>query len=128
VKKFIALFVLLSLLTVLLVACGGSSGGGSSSGGHDIHMSDSNFVQTNITINKGESINLIDDAAVPHIIANGTWANGVASNVEESGAPTVNNIQFNGNDSHSIGPFTTSGTFHLYCTVHANMNLTVTVH
>ncbi|MBA2286909.1 MAG: hypothetical protein H0W02_15665 [Ktedonobacteraceae bacterium] len=90
-------------------------------------MNQSNFVQTSITISKGDSINLINDATVPHIIQNGTWDNGVAKNVQESGAPTVNNLQFNGNDSHSIGPFTTTGTFHLYCTVHQNMNLTVTV-
>ncbi len=123
-KKYIALFVLLSLFTVLLVACGGSGGGSAS---HDVHMNQSNFVQTSITISKGDSINLINDATVPHIIQNGTWDNGVAKNVQESGAPTVNNLQFNGNDSHSIGPFTTTGTFHLYCTVHQNMNLTVTV-
>ncbi|MDQ2716395.1 MAG: plastocyanin/azurin family copper-binding protein [Chloroflexota bacterium] len=123
-KKFIALFVLLSLLTTLLVACGGGGGGSAS---HDVHMNQSNFAQPSITISKGGSINLIDDAAVPHIIENGMWDNGIAKNVEESGAPTVNSLQFNGNDSHSIGPFTTSGAFHLYCTVHENMNLTVTV-
>lgn len=31
------------------------------------------------------------------------------------------------NDSAAIGPFNTAGTYHLYCTIHQNMNLTVIV-
>jgi plastocyanin len=27
----------------------------------------------------------------------------------------------------AVGPFNTAGTFHLYCSVHLNMNLTVIV-
>lgn len=127
-KKIIALFALFSLLTVLVVACGGSSGGSSTGGGSGtIHMTDQNFLQQSITISKGSSITVIDDTATPHILANGSWVNGVAQPMQESGAPTVNNLQFNGNDTQTIGPFNTAGTFHIYCTVHTNMNLTVIV-
>ena len=89
-------------------------------------MGDTTFMQSAITIKKGGSVNLIDDTATPHIIQNGTWDNGTAKPGKENGAPTVQQ-QFVGNDTHQIGPFATAGTFQLYCTIHPNMNLTVTV-
>ena len=92
-----------------------------------VHMNGNNFAQSSITISKGQSLMLVDDASVVHIIANGSWSNGSAQPKQESGAPVVNNLQFNGNDSHTIGPFNTAGTYHLYCSVHPGMNLTVIV-
>ena len=122
-KKLIIGFVVLSLVTILVVACGGSSGG---SGSTDVHMSSTTFTQSSVTISKGSSLNLVDDAGVVHIIQNGSWDNGTPKPATESGAPTVN-VQFQGNDSHMVGPFNTAGTYHLYCTVHSGMNLTVIV-
>jgi plastocyanin len=132
-NKFVLSFVMLSFSAVLLTACGGSGSCGSSSssgsGGSTptVHMCGNNFVQTSITISKGQSLALVDDASAGHIIANGSWVNGSAQPKQEPDAPVVNNLQFNGNDSHTIGPFNTAGTFHLYCTVHPGMNLTVIV-
>ncbi len=125
-KKLIGAFVLLTLVTMLVVACGGSSTS-SSSGGGTVHMGDQNFLQPSVTISKGSNLTLVDDTATVHIIANGSWVNGSAQPMQESGAPVVNNLQFNGNDTKTIGPFNITGTFHLYCTVHPNMNLTVVV-
>ncbi len=121
-KKLLAAFILFGLVTVLLAACGGSGGGG----GNDVHLGTSNFVQSSVTLSKGSSLNLIDDTSVVHIIQNGSWVNGTPRPTTEPGAPTVNQ-QFNGNDSHMVGPFNTAGTYHLYCTIHQNMNLTVIV-
>ena len=104
----------------------GSNTGGGASGGTEVHMNDSNFVKNTITISKGGSLLLIDDSSVPHIIQNGTWNNSVAQPAKEAGAPTVQ-AQFQGNDKHSVGPFTTAGTYRLYCVIHPEMNLTVTV-
>ncbi len=59
--------------------------------------------------------------------ANGTWENGTAQPTREGGAPVVKDVNIGGNSSATIGPFTTAGTFKLYCTVHAGMNLTVIV-
>src|SRR5712692_4470946 len=127
-KKVIAAFVVMFLVTMLVVACGGSSGGGGGGSSTDVHMGQTNFTQSSMTISKGSSINLINDTAVPHIIANGMWENNTAQPGAEPGAPTVNNLQFTtANQSQTIGPFTTAGTFHLYCIVHPGMNLTVTV-
>src|SRR5215467_8345240 len=115
--------VVMVVVTVLVVACGGggNAGGGSST---DVHMGQTNFTQASITISKGSSINLINDTAVTHIIANGTWENTTAKPGAEPGAPSVNNIQFtSANQSQTIGPFTMAGTFQLYCSVHPGMNL-----
>lgn len=123
-KKLLAVLVLLSLITVFVGACGGSSGSGS----NDVHMGNTNFAQSSVTMSKGSSLNLIDDVAVTHIIANGSWVNGTPMPATEPGAPTVNNVQFNtAGQSQTVGPFNTAGAFHLYCTVHQNMNLTVIV-
>jgi plastocyanin len=123
-KKLIAAFVLLSLVTILIAACGGSSGGG----GTDGHMGNTNFTQSSVTISKGSSLNLINDVNVTHVISNGSWVNGVAKPATESGAPTVSNLQFSSSgQSQTVGPFNTAGTYHLYCSVHQNMNLTVIV-
>jgi len=124
-KKLIPGFVVLALVTVLVVACGGSGGGGST----DVHMGNTNFTQSSVTISKGGSLNLVDDAAVTHIISNGMWVNGAPKPMTEPGAPTVSNMQFtSAGQSQTIGPFNTAGTYHLYCSVHQNMNLTVIVH
>ena len=125
-KKLLAAFVFLSLVTALVVACGGSSTSGG--GNATVHMGDTNFLQPSITISKGSSVTLTDDSAATHIITNGSWVNGNPQPMQENGAPVVNNVQFSGSgSSQTIGPFNTTGTFHLYCTVHRGMNLTVIV-
>lgn len=123
-KKLLVGVAILAILTTILAACSIHDTGGPS--GPTVHMGNANFVQTTITISKGQSINVIDDVAVVHIITNGEWQSGVAHQAKEGGAPSYNKT-FNGNDSDTLGPFTTSGTFHYYCTVHPGMNLTVTV-
>jgi plastocyanin len=90
-------------------------------------MNDTDFVQSSITIKKGESVTLVADTLIPHTIANGTWENGTPQPVKEPGAPVIDNVSVGGNSSATIGPFTSAGSFKLYCTVHSRMNLTVIV-
>jgi len=59
-------------------------------------------------------------------LQNGTWMNNTPHPAKESGAPSVQQVYVNGN-SIKIGPFTTAGTFHIYCTIHPGMDLTVIV-
>lgn len=145
---FLALMlVLLALGSVLLAACtrpgttstgntgggnGASSGGGGGGGGGGeptVHMVATNFVTSTVTVPKGSKLKLVDDGSFFHIIANGMWDNGTPKPAKEAGAPTVNNAQVDGSSvtSLEIGPFTTAGTFRIYCTVHPGMNLTITV-
>ena len=115
---------LLTILISLLAACGQSA---TASGPNQVHMNESNFDQFSITIKKGQQITLVNDTAEIHIIENGTWDNnGNARAEKEPGAPTVD-AQMNGNANQQLGPFNTSGTFHLYCTVHPGMKLTIIV-
>jgi plastocyanin len=69
---------------------------------------------------------LIDDGSFPHILRNGVWKNNTPYPAAEAGAPSVHDVQVSGN-SIEIGPFNTAGTFHIYCTIHPGMNLTVIV-
>jgi plastocyanin len=90
-------------------------------------MNDTDFVQSLITIKKGESVTLVADTFIPHTIANGTWENGAPHPSKEPGAPVIDNVSVGGNSSVTIGPFTSVGSFKLYCTVHSGMNLTIVV-
>jgi len=130
----------LALGSILLVACarpgtpeasagtGPASSGSSSSGGGEptVHMGPANFVESSVDVPKGSKLMLIDDGAYLHILSNGSWVNGSARPAKEPGAPTVNNLQVNGNNVE-IGPFATAGTYHIYCSIHVNMNLMITV-
>lgn len=155
-KKIVLIFMLFALLSVLFVACSGrddtsnnantsnSNTSSSSSydnsntygstgkaaaattGSYEIHLSATNFAQPSITIAKGSKLTMIDDSSIVHQIQNGSWVNDLPRPQKESNAPTVN-VAFKGNDTQTIGPFPVAGTYHLFCTIHDNMNLTVIV-
>lgn len=124
-KKLLFALVAVGMLAFLLGGCA-IVDTSTQPAGPTVHMSGADFVQHSITIKKGDSVTLVDDAASPHTITNGSWVKGVAKPAKENGAPTVL-LNFNGNDSASMGPFTATGTFHFYCTIHQDMNLTVVV-
>jgi plastocyanin len=121
-KKLFALLVLGSLSGLLLTACSASAGP------NPVHMDSKSFVQSSITIQSGQSLTLINDSLVSrHVIANGTWEGDTAKPAAEPGAPQVANVNIGIKGSAPIGPFTTAGTFHLFCPIHPGMNLTVIV-
>jgi plastocyanin len=142
-QKKIGIFIVLSFLLVLVAACSRSGAptttansaanttmNSASAAGNsaDVSLDSTTFSPASVTIAKGGSVNLINGTAMVHIIQNGTWANGAAKSEVESGAPTVNALQFSTvNQKQTVGPFNTAGTFQLYCTVHPGMNLTIIV-
>lgn len=75
---------------------------------------------------KGGRLQVIPSVQSFHILDTGSWVNGTAVPMNEPGAPTVKNVQVT-TSPVSLGPFNTAGTFHIYCTVHPNMNLTIAV-
>ncbi|GCE30535.1 hypothetical protein KDA_60190 [Dictyobacter alpinus] len=125
-KRVLALLGLCITTTLLLVACGTTTAD-SGNAANQVHMDNTSFTQLAITIHKGDSITLVSDTIIGHTIANGTWKDGSAQPGRDSGAPAINNITIGGNNSGSVGPFNTAGTYKLYCTVHSGMNLTVIV-
>jgi plastocyanin len=106
----------------------GSSGSGAvTTGTETVHLVGAQFTPNIIALHKGDTLTVVDDSPTPHTLANGTWsASNQAQPGAEPGAPTVNNVQLN-NNTVVLGPFTTPGTYHIFCLVHPGMNLTVIV-
>jgi plastocyanin len=91
-----------------------------------VHLSAASFSPTSVIVSRGTKLRVENDAGILHVLANGSWDNNVPRPQQESGAPLVNNVQIS-SGSVELGPFTTSGTFHIFCSVHAGMNLMVFV-
>jgi len=132
---FVALFALGS---ILLAACGGTpatsggnppttgGGGNGNCANGTVHTLVTTFQEACVNVVKGSNLQVVPVAQSLHILDNGSWVNGNQVPMKESGAPTVNNVQETSSPV-SIGPFPTAGTYHIFCTVHPNMNLTVIV-
>lgn len=91
-----------------------------------VHMTAGSFAQSSVSIATGSKLLLVDDTTALHILANGSWQNRTANATREPGAPAVNNLHVSGNNVE-IGPYTTAGTYHIYCVVHPGMTLTIIV-
>ena len=126
IKRIVIILLVCSAVSALIAACGGAGTTGTDGSATEVHMNYTTFVQSSVTISKGSTITLVDDVAAPHAIANGTWDNNTSRPLQEANAPSVN-VQLRGNDQQVVGPFSTVGTYHLYCTIHPGMNLTVIV-
>jgi plastocyanin len=99
----------------------------SSNGEPTVHMTADHFAQNVVLVPKGSKLLIVSDSSVEHILQNGTWnASGTPQPLVESGAPTLHNVDITGG-SQEVGPFTTAGVYHIYCTIHRGMNLTIVV-
>jgi hypothetical protein len=118
------------------IASGGSSSTPSSSGGSGAgangcpngtaHMTVTNFAQPCVNVSKGSMLTVVDDGNFYHSLDNGSWVNDTAEPANEPGAPTISNVVVS-SGSKQLGPFNTAGTYHIYCSVHTNMNLMIHV-
>ncbi|MDQ2713872.1 MAG: hypothetical protein M3Z08_03090 [Chloroflexota bacterium] len=98
----------------------------STNGTPTVHLGISSFIQSSVTVPKGSKLILVDDGSFEHILANGSWQNGQPAPITEPGAPTIKSMHISGG-SVTIGPFATAGTYHIYCSVHQGMTLTIIV-
>ncbi len=126
-KKKVALVFVASVLSLLVVACSQGAAANGSGRVTDVHMGNQSFLQSSVTIKQGDSLNLINDASDVHLINLGQWVNGAPKPAKEPGAPQLHNLEFAGNASHEVGPWNTPGTYHLHCSIHQNMQITVVV-
>jgi plastocyanin len=84
-------------------------------------------VQNVVLVPKGSKLLLVNDTNVEHNLENGSWtSSGTAVTRAEPGAPVLHNLDSTGG-SLEIGPFSSAGIFHIYCTIHTGMNLTIVV-
>jgi plastocyanin len=91
-----------------------------------VHLEAASFSPQVVIVSKGDKLHVVADSNVLHILANGTWDGQKPHPASEPGAPKIANVQIAGG-SVDLGPFTTAGTYHIYCTVHPGMMLTAVV-
>ncbi len=117
------------IVVALIVAANPQAGSATTNTGGEptVHIGGAHFIQDIVLVPKGSRLRIVNDGSVEHILQNGRWsANGTVQTVAEPGAPAVHNVDIKGGDVE-IGPFTTTGVFHIYCTLHTGMNLTIVV-
>jgi plastocyanin len=124
-KKLLFGMIGFALLTVLFTACT-IRDEANAPVGPEVKMGPSNFVQSAVTIKKGQTLTLVNVSSSEHIIDNGFWKGATQVPEAEAGAPKVA-LTIQGSATSTTPPFNTAGTFKLYCTIHGGMNLTVTV-
>ena len=93
----------------------------------EVKMGGADFITKEITINKGESADLVATTSANHVISNGSWADGKQDPKVDPNAPVVSSAPVAGGASLVIGPFAVAGDYHYYCTIHPGMNLTIHV-
>lgn len=131
-KKSGALLLPLFLILMLaMIACGKSVGTTGNPGGgppaNQVSMDATDFVNTTVTIKAGSSVHFDDpsDSGGTHIICAG--ANGQCSN--DANAPKDlqgTGFQIDAGQTKDV-TFPTAGTYKITCSIHPDMNLTVTV-
>jgi plastocyanin len=117
------------LVIAIVVAANpvGAAANASANGAPTVHVAGSRFLTNVVLVQKGSTLQVINDDGIEHILENGLWtASGVPDTQVEVGAPSVHSRDLK-NGSVEIGPFSTAGIFHIYCTLHRGMNLTVVV-
>jgi plastocyanin len=131
-KKSRALLLPLFLILMLaMIACGKSVGTTGDNGGgtpaNQVGMDATDFTNTTVTIKAGSSVHFVDssDNGGTHIICAGE--NGQCSN--DANAPKDlqgTGFQIDLGQSKDV-TFDKAGTYKVTCSIHPNMNLTVTV-
>jgi plastocyanin len=135
-KKLIVLLASVALLAFAIVGCGkpvgGSSttpatGGGCTDG--KIEMASADFVQHTCTIKAGGQITFVDPQTTGnfHILCFGTNEACVPNPDGPAELNDSSGVTFNAGDPPKSFTFSKPGTYTVTCTVHRNMDVTITV-
>lgn len=143
-RKVLLVLVTLGCMLVLVSACARNISGSPPSGGGTstptatstattgncpsgtVHTLATTFKETCVNVAKGGTLHVIPSVTSFHNLDPGSWQNGNAVPMNEPGAPPFHNVQVT-SSAVTIGPWNKAGTYHIYCTVHPGMNLTVNV-
>jgi plastocyanin len=121
-----AILPLLILMLALAVAgCGESSGGGGTS--NELDMGAASFTQSSISLTSGQALHIVDsqDGGGTHNLCigqNGTCDSNPSGPSELAGP----GMMFSPGTTKDV-TFSAAGTYHITCTIHPSMNVTVTV-
>jgi plastocyanin len=118
-----AVLLLMLLALFALAACGQSA-----SASNEVSMAASDFSATIITIKAGQAVHFTDPAGIgaTHIVCLGSDGN-CSATAQGPQALEGDGFTINAGDPPKDVPFTTPGTYHITCSIHPSMNLTVTV-
>ena len=129
-KKAVVLVVpLLLILALAITGCGKSAGngGGDEYTTPDVTMGQTDFTHHALTITAGTTVNFMTESSgSTHILCigeNGSCQSGAQGPSELTAA---NGMQVDPGQTKQV-KFDTAGTYKVTCTIHPNMNLTVTV-
>jgi len=128
-RRFYGTIIALLLLTLALAVagCGGSSGGASGGASNEVDLGAASFEQTSVTLNGGQALHIVDPQASggTHNLCIGQNGNcdSTMSGPSELQRP---GMMINAGETKDI-TFSAAGTYHITCTIHPNMNLTVAV-
>ncbi len=123
---------LVMILALGLAACGpgsAQSNGGAQPGtpANEVDMGGYTFVQTGVTISAGQSVHFVDQQnGTTHILCIGKDGRCDAGATSPQGL-TGQGFTIQPGQAHDV-PFETAGTYTVTCTIHPNMNVTITVH
>lgn len=125
-KKLVGIAIL-AVTIILLVACTNTSNTPTNNP-NTVKAEGGSFSTSSITIKKGSTITFVDDSnnGALHILIIGQNA----QQESEKGAPDfqgASGVRLDVGDSWTTPPWTIAGTYHVACTVHPAMNLTVIV-
>ena len=118
------------LVIAIVVAANpvGAAANASANGAPTVHVAGSRFLTNVVLVQKGSTLQVINDDGIEHILQKRPMDSERRSghNRLRQEFPLVHSIDLK-NGSVEIGPFATAGIFHIYCTLHRGMNLTVVV-
>jgi plastocyanin len=136
-KKFILPLASLLILAFVVVGCGkriGSRPGSSppataSCSNGTINMAAQTFAQTTCTVKVGDAVTFVDPGSTGgyHVLCFGKDQACVANSKGPAALNTSGGVTFQAGDPPKSYTFATAGTYEVTCTVHTNMNVTITV-
>jgi plastocyanin len=89
-----------------------------------VGMVNESFTQSSVTLQRGERLVLVNDSRVVHVIGPGIDQHVYSP---QRGDPVLGFHLMQTNAVYTTGRWMAPGTYHLTCTVHPGMNLTVVV-
>jgi plastocyanin len=123
-KLTCAMVVTCCVLALIIAGCGGSSGGAS----NELDLGGTSFVQSSITLSAGQTLHIVDpqDTGGTHNLCLGQ---SMHCDPNAAGPSELHDPGFPINPGMTKDiTFSTAGTYHITCTLHFNMDTTITVH
>ncbi|HEV2237623.1 MAG TPA: plastocyanin/azurin family copper-binding protein [Ktedonobacterales bacterium] len=127
-KKVLTIPSIMALALAFMLAGCGKTTPTTTGGGNTVTMASVNFATTSLTVKAGDSVKFDDPSGggAYHVLCFGKDEKCAANADGPAELNASGGVIFNAGDSHSY-TFAKAGTYEVTCTVHPNMNVTITV-